>query len=653
MNRKNCLNGSLLSHVIIEKTKRYIHIKLLLCLLVIIIVTIYFFLSELHITGFLTTIAAVLFCGATSLVILYLIKTFCIKKWMLHVSLALDMFIVILAVYFTGAIVNTWLFFPVIIIFAASYLFAVKTSLIYATAAYMSIVLIFVLEYNNIIPHFGTYGFPENFYHIFPLYWQDALLGMFILYYVSALISGYLTFIMNKALDKAEKNNLILKDEILKRRIVEKELKRHRDDLELTVNERTAEIQQKNNQLIKEIEERKQTEEEKKEIEIKLQRAHKMETLGLLAGSVAHDLNNILSGVVNYPELILLDPSLDNELREHIVKIQESGLRAADMVADLLTLTKGIASTKEILNINKIIEDFLMSAEYKKLQNDNTCITLNKSLDPGLLNIKCSRIHFRKALMNLVINAYEAVDNIKTGIIDISTENTYLACPLEAYTEIPPGEYVILKIKDNGKGIPLSDLEKIFEPFYTKKVMGRKGTGLGLTVVWNTVQNNNGYINIISNEKGTQFELYFKVIREDIYKEAHNLSVNDIKGNGEKILVVDDESLQREIACEILNKLGYKTNSVSSGNEAVKYLNNNSADLIIIDMIMNPGINGRETYKKIIKNNPHQKAIIASGYSKTEDVKKTQKLGAGSYIKKPYTIIELGQAVKMELMADK
>jgi two-component system, cell cycle sensor histidine kinase and response regulator CckA len=194
-----------------------------------------------------------------------------------------------------------------------------------------------------------------------------------------------------------------------------------------------------------------------------------------------------------------------------------------------------------------------------------------------------------------------------------------------------------------------NDLERIFEPFYTKKKMGRSGTGLGLSVVWNVMKNHKGYIDVATGENGTTFELYFPITRDAILKRDIPLSAKDYKGNGETVLVVDDVSSQREISCSILDKLNYNSEAVASGEEAVEYLKGHRVDLVLLDMIMDPGINGYETYKRIIKIHPGQKAIIISGFSETDDVKKTQSLGAGQYVKKPVTLEKLGLAIKKEL----
>jgi CheY-like chemotaxis protein len=249
--------------------------------------------------------------------------------------------------------------------------------------------------------------------------------------------------------------------------------------------------------------------------------------------------------------------------------------------------------------------------------------------------------------MNLVSNASEAIKD--SGNVTISTMNRYVDKPLRGYDDVDIGEYVVLSVSDDGSGISPDDLERIFEPFFTKKVMGRSGTGLGLAVAWNTVQDHKGYIDVTSNENGTTFELLFPITRGKISGKDLAITIAGFKGGGETILVVDDVESQREISCKMLQTLGYKTKAVASGEEAVEYLKKNTVDLLLLDMIMAPGINGRETYERIIKIHPNQKVTIVSGYAETADVKKIQKLGAGKYIKKPLTLESLGPVIKEEL----
>ena len=399
--------------------------------------------------------------------------------------------------------------------------------------------------------------------------------------------------------------------------------------------------------VIQDITERKLTEKKLRESEEKLTRSRKMESLGLLAGGVAHDLNNVLSGIVSYPELLLLDLPPDSKYRKPIKTIQESGNKAVAIVQDLLTIARGVASTKEPLNLNTVIENYLKSPEHIKLKQFYPAIRVITNLDAELLNISGSSIHLSKIIMNLVSNASEAIEN--SGYIRLTTSNRYLDMPLRGYEDVNTGEYAVLSVSDNGAGIPVDSLERIFEPFFTKKNIGRSGTGLGLAVVWNIVQEHDGYVDVKSDKEGTTFELYFPITRDEINAKNLPLPIEELKGNGETVLVVDDVESQREISCSILSVLDYKAVAVPCGEDAVEYLKENPVDLILLDMIMNPGINGRETYERIIKICPGQKALIVSGLAETDEVKKAQTLGAGEYIKKPLTLERIGLAIKKEL----
>ncbi len=400
------------------------------------------------------------------------------------------------------------------------------------------------------------------------------------------------------------------------------------------------------------ITERRIAQREREELQEKLERSKKMESLGLLAGGVAHDLNNVLSGIVSYPDLILLDIDQDSPLRERIETIRDSGIKAAEIVNDLLTLTRrGVFST-QVLNLNTLVKEYISSPEYRKMISYHPEIEVKLRLEENLPNIKGSPTPLKKVIMNLVSNAAEA--QVRGGEILVKTSSRYLDKTLEGYQSIAHGEYSVLSVIDRGEGIDQEDLRRIFEPFYTKKVMGRSGTGLGLTVVWGTIEDHKGYIDISSDKnKGTTIDVYIPICRELIEKSGTSEEVADFRGSGEKILVVDDIDYQRRIACAILKRLNYKVISVASGEEAISYLRQDTADLVMLDMIMDNGMDGLETYENIIKYNPRQKAIIASGFSETDRVKQAQRLGAGRYIKKPYKLELLGKIIYQELRGDK
>jgi len=396
------------------------------------------------------------------------------------------------------------------------------------------------------------------------------------------------------------------------------------------------------------ITELKQASQEKEELQIQLQRAQKMEAIGTLAGGVAHDLNNILSGIVSYPELLLMDLKEDSPLRKPILTIQKSGEKAAAIVQDLLTLARRGVETTEVVNLNSIVSEYLHSPEHARLELNHPNIKVEQNLDENLLNILGSPVHLAKTVMNLVSNAAEAM--LEGGTIVITTENRHMDKNKYGFDEINKGDYATLIIEDTGIGISPEDIERIFEPFYTKKTMGRSGTGLGMAVVWGAVKDHRGYLDLQSKEgHGTEITLYFPVTRKVFYQEAEMASMQDVMGKGESILVVDDILEQRQIATEMLEKLGYSVTTMPSGEEAVKYLHNHTTDLLVLDMIMEPGIDGLETYKKILKIHPGQKSIIASGYSESVRVKEAQHLGVGTYVKKPYLLKKIGRAIRIEL----
>jgi PAS domain S-box-containing protein len=388
---------------------------------------------------------------------------------------------------------------------------------------------------------------------------------------------------------------------------------------------------------------------EQERLQTQLQQAEKMEAIGTLAGGVAHDLNNILGGLVSYPELLLMQIPDDSPLKKSVLAIKKSGDKVAAVVQDLLTLTRRRTAATEVLNLKDIVSDYLQSLEYDKLKSYHDEVEVEVHLEADLLNILGSPVHLSKTVMNLVSNAAEAMPD--GGKVVISTENRYVDKPIRGYDDVEEGDYVTLVVSDTGVGISSKDIKRIFEPFYTKKAMGRSGTGLGMAVVWATVKDHKGYIDVQSAEgKGTTFTLYFPVTRQALSQDEPKLSIEHYMGKGESILVVDDVAEQRVIASEILtNNLGYSSTSVSSGEEAVKYMKTQSVDLLILDMILDGGIDGLETYKRILQLRPHQKAVIASGFSETERVKEAQRLGAGAYVKKPYSLEKIGLAVRTEL----
>ena len=233
-------------------------------------------------------------------------------------------------------------------------------------------------------------------------------------------------------------------------------------------------------------------------------------------------------------------------MRKSILTIQKSGEKAAAVVQDLLTLARRGVVVTEVVNLNKVIDEYLKSPEHENLQSFHPGVHIETHLEKETLNIFGSPAHLSKTVMNLVFNAAEAMP--EGGNLIVSTENRYIDRPVRGYDTVEEGDYVVLTISDTGTGISPEDMEKIFEPFYTKKKMGKSGTGLGMAVVWGTVKDHNGYVDVESTEgKGTTFTLYFSVTRKSL-EERSETSLEDYKGKGEAILVVDDVEEQRQIA---------------------------------------------------------------------------------------------------------
>ncbi len=418
----------------------------------------------------------------------------------------------------------------------------------------------------------------------------------------------------------------------------ESELELHQDHLEELVEIRTRELQDANSKLINEIKERR-------EIQKKLGQAEKMEAIGTLAGGVAHDLNNILSGIVSYPDFLLLNLPQDSELRRPIETIRASGKKAAAIVTDLLTLARRGVKIEERVDMQELVTAYLASPEFRELLKTHPKTEVRFDCSNQHYWVKGSPIHLSKTVMNLVANGVEAM--VDGGVLEITLASVTLNSRPAGFSTWRSGPYIKLAVVDSGVGIAEKELERIYEPFYSRKVMGKSGTGLGMAVVWGTVEDHGGHIIIDSLENvGTTFQLFFPA--DDTIDGNHTEKEEEgvLRGAGESVLLVDDSEEQRNIASDILHYLGYMVTTVASGEEAIEYLRRNSADLIILDMIMTPGIDGLQTYKRILEFKPYQKAIIASGYSNPANIEEARKLGVSAYVRKPYTVARIGEALR-------
>jgi two-component system, cell cycle sensor histidine kinase and response regulator CckA len=243
--------------------------------------------------------------------------------------------------------------------------------------------------------------------------------------------------------------------------------------------------------------------------ERELQRARIMDAMEIFAGGVAHDLNNALTGIVSYPEFLLTQLPEDSPFKRPITRIHESGRKAASIVQDLITLTRrGIKNNALPVNINKVVDQFLKGPERENLESTYPSITIMADLDEDLINIEGSPAQIHRALVNLATNAAEAARG--NGEIIVSTFNRSIDTPYKGYEEVNAGDYVVLSVSDPGEAVSPEDLERLFEPFYSKKIMGRRATGMGMAVVWAIVKDHGGYIDVRSAPgAGTAIILYF------------------------------------------------------------------------------------------------------------------------------------------------
>jgi PAS domain S-box-containing protein len=397
--------------------------------------------------------------------------------------------------------------------------------------------------------------------------------------------------------------------------------------------------------VVRDITRRKRAEEERLELERKLSIAKRMEAIGVLAGGVAHELNNILGPIVMYPELMRMDIPEGSSLLEDLAQIEMAATRAVDTVRDLQTLASRGRPEMFPTKLSRQVGGLLETVGFDQLKAEYSDVNVEVTTDVDLLNISGSSAHLSTLIMNLVNNAFQAMPD--GGELKISTRNEVLEKPIAAYDGVvPAGEYVVLRVSDTGVGIAEEHLGRIFEPFYRRRQT--KSSGLGLSAVYGVVGDHNGKIAIKTEVGvGTEFSIYFPATRDEEVRLKEKGS-RDYRGT-ETVLVVDDLEEQRTLASRLLTHLGYTVFTAESGQVAVEYLQANSVDIVMLDMIMEEGFDGLDTYEAILELHPGQRAIVASGYAEGNRIAKVLELGAGQFVRKPYRLQEIGRAIRGEL----
>ncbi|MBD3217137.1 MAG: PAS domain S-box protein, partial [candidate division Zixibacteria bacterium] len=370
------------------------------------------------------------------------------------------------------------------------------------------------------------------------------------------------------------------------------------------------------------------------------QRAMRLETAGRIAGQVAHDFNNLLGPLMAYPDLIKDEFAPDHPMLSLLDDMKKATEQIADINQQLLTLGRRGHYKQEVLDLNDIVNQ----AVNRIFPLPQTLI-IDAELGANLMNIKGGPAQILRAVSNLIANARDAMQDV--GHLRIATENAYNDEITGGFGRVPRGEYVKLTIADTGTGIDPEALPKIFDPFFTTKSSSRKkGSGLGLSVVHAVMEDHGGHIDFDSVPgEGTSIFLYFPITRE-----VKTIGVSDqIAGGSEKILIVDDDRVQRDVCQKLLDKLGYHAKLAESGAVALEMLREEKFDLILLDMVMPGGLDGSETYEKALEINPGQKAIIISGFAESDRVNKALDMGAGDFIRKPLTLKSIAAAVRAEL----
>ena len=390
------------------------------------------------------------------------------------------------------------------------------------------------------------------------------------------------------------------------------------------------------------ISERKRAEAEREKLETQLNQAQKMESIGRLAGGVAHDFNNMLGVILGNAELALEQVDPNQPLHADIREIQKSARRSADLTRQLLAFARKQTVSPQRLDLNNTIESMLRMLQ--RLIGEN--IDLVWLPDRNLWPIKMDPSQIDQILANLCVNARDAVMGV--GRVTIETSRTIfnnVYCAQNAGTV--PGEYACLAVSDNGKGMEKETLAKIFEPFFTTKEVG-KGTGLGMAVVYGIVKQNSGFINVYSEPgKGTTIRIYLPRLEGEVLDGPGTETVEAPRGKGETILLVEDEPAILNMGKRILERLGYRVLAAGTPNEALRLLreHDGAIALIITDVVM-PEMNGRELADRAASIMPDIKCLFMSGYT-ADAIAHHGVLDPGvEFIPKPFTLKDLATKVR-------
>ena len=388
---------------------------------------------------------------------------------------------------------------------------------------------------------------------------------------------------------------------------------------------------------------------ERQRNEAERRKADTLEQLGLLAGGIAHDFNNLLTAIIGNISLAALILPPNDEMGTRLNDAKNASLRARDLAQQLLTFARGGAPIKKTSSIGRLLQDTVSFS--LRGTNSRSEFTLGKDLWPAEIDLG----QISQVVGNLVVNADQAMPN--GGTLHVSCENfVYKAEPTATIPDLQPGEYICIKIRDEGVGIPEDYLKRIFDPYFTTKA---KGNGLGLATTYSIIKNHNGLITVESQiHFGSTFTIYLPASRhQEVVAEAPATVEPIITGTG-RILIVDDEEAIRDLVGFTLDRLGYETSGTETALEGVELYREKLAagqrfDLVILDLTLPGGMGGKEALKRLIEIDPTVNAIVSSGYAMDSTMSRYQDFGFRGCIAKPYEASELGRTVHEVIQASK
>ena len=395
--------------------------------------------------------------------------------------------------------------------------------------------------------------------------------------------------------------------------------------------------------VTRDISDRKKAEEEKEKLQEQLIHAQKMEAIGTLAGGIAHDINNVLTMIMGCSSVIKDSLSMSDAINENIDDIIIAAQRGATLTKNLLGFARKGRYRTEAIDVNQTVND----VEQILRRTISKKVTIVKSLEADIRDVEGDPNQIAQVLINLCLNAADAISVSGHGQLKIITRNAMLDQE-DAVTrfKLKPGHYVKLEVSDNGIGIDKESRQRVFEPFYTTKPVG-KGTGLGLAMVYGTVRNHGGFVDLQSEKgQGTTMTVYLPAILDRSPRIAAEPVKEEPRCGTGTVLVVDDEPIIRSMSKRLLGRLGYDLLLAENGEAAVQIFKENHAkiDLVLLDLIM-PYMDGHECFHKLIEIDPDARILICTGHADRDEVEGLLRNGALGLIEKPFDIHILGDAV--------